>query len=501
MTTLMEILLTLYWISEGNFSMKRDIYKNRKSVIIITSFYLLYIIGLLYSSDFEYAFHSLKIKLPFLILPLIIGTSKKFTDKEFLIILLVFVSGTFLSSLVSSAVFFNLIPYEYTDFRQISVFISHIRFSLMIVFSVFILLFFIFSEKNREFTSVSWKIIFTLTCLWLIIFLFILKSLTGLVIFGICFFIAAWISSGRLSNIAPRFIIKVLLITSLLLVISFITRSTGRFYHREKIDFSSLDSCTFNGNRYFHDTLSADAENGHLVWIHISENELRDSWNEISSISYDGKDKRGQDIKYTLIRYLTSKGLRKDAAGVKQLAEQDITGIENGLTNYIFLNRYSLYPRIYEIIWEIDHYVRNKKPGDHSVSQRIMYYKAAISVFKNNMVFGTGTGDVTKELINYYDKHEPDLPESLRKPAHNQFLTIMVTFGICGLIIFFVTILLPVFIEKKWGNYFVRIFFLIMFLSMFADDTLETQTGISLFIFFYSLLILGIENKTSKNLK
>ena len=394
-TTVIEILLLLNWIIEGNFRRKFSCLKQTKSIMIISTLYLFYIAGLIYTSDFGNAFHSLKIKLPLLVLPIIIGTSAPFSYKEIKIILLAFISGTLIGSFFSAAIFFNVVPYEYTDIRQISIFISHIRFSLMIVLSVFILIYFIFSDKEGEFSAKWWKIFYGLACVWLICFLFILKSFTGLVIFGISLFLVLWNYSGKIKDIAPRFIIRVILITAPLLVISWITKSIGRFYDRETIDFSTLETLTSAGNSYFHDTISDVAENGHYVWIYISEKELKQTWNELSNYDYDGTDKRGQEIKYTLIRFLSSKGLRKDDKGLRKLTEKDITAIENGHTNYIFLNPYSLYPRIYEIIWEIDQYLKGKEPGDHSVSQRILYFKAAFSVFLKFPVFGSGTGDVT----------------------------------------------------------------------------------------------------------
>ena len=380
-TSVIEILLVLNWIIEGNFRGKFKVLKQTKSILIISSLYLLYIIGLFYSSDYVNAFQNLKSKLPLLVLPLIIGSSKSFSYKELKIFLLAFIGGTLTGSLFSAAIFFNLVPYDYTDIRQISIFISHIRFSLMIVFSVFILIYFIFSDNDGEFSSHRWKITYSSVCLWLICFLFILKSFTGLIIFGIVLFLVIWNYSGRITYTTPRFIVRVLLITAPLLGMSWITKSIEKFYHRETIDFSTLETFTSAGNPYFHDTVLIVAENGHYVWLYISEKELRETWNELSDYGYHGMDKRGQELKYTLIRYLSSKGLRKDEQGISKLTAEDMAAIENGLTNYIFLNPYSLYPRIYEIIWEIDRYLKGKEPGDHSVSQRIIYFKAALSVF------------------------------------------------------------------------------------------------------------------------
>ena len=40
------------------------------------------------------------------------------------------------------------------------------------------------------------------------------------------------------------------------------------------------------------------------------------------------------------MRYLTSKGLQKDAAGVKALTQQDIRNVENGIANVVFQGKH-----------------------------------------------------------------------------------------------------------------------------------------------------------------
>ena len=46
---------------------------------------------------------------------------------------------------------------------------------------------------------------------------------------------------------------------------------------------------------------------------------------------------RGQDLQYTMFRYLTSKGLRKDSVGVSKLTILDVKNIEHGITNYKYV--------------------------------------------------------------------------------------------------------------------------------------------------------------------
>jgi hypothetical protein len=70
-------------------------------------------------------------------------------------------------------------------------------------------------------------------------------------------------------------------------------------------------------------------------------------------------------------------------------------------------------------------------------------------------------------------------------------VTFFITFGIIGFVISMFSIFAPVFYEKKWHDYLFLVFFIIGMLSMLNEDTLETQTGVSFFMFFYALLLFG----------
>jgi hypothetical protein len=490
-TSLAEILLVLNWLAEGRFSEKFKLLKQRKAPLIVALIFALHLLALLYTRDFNYAIHDLKIKLPILIFPILIGSSIPISEKQLRNLLLWFSSAVLASSFISAAVFFGVFHYKQFDFRNISIFISHIRLSLMVNLSIFCLIYYGFGGESSPLKNAKLRLVLILAALWLCGFLLILKSVTGLVIFVILALIMGWKYSSRINLVAPRFIIRVLIITVPLIIASFVSRSISKYYFRDKINLSELETLTPEGNPYYHDINSKWAENGHYVWINVCEHELRQEWNKRSSLIYDGKDKLGQDLRFTLIRYLTSKGYNKDAGGVRQMIPEDIQAVENGLSNYIFLNKFSLYPRIYQIIWELDNFRRGNNPSGHSVAQRLAYISAAGHIIRNNFIIGVGTGDVQQEFNKYYESCDNPLKEESRRRAHNQFLTFFLTFGIIGFTISIFALFAPVFLENRWRDYLFLCFGIIAFLSMLNEDTLETQTGVSFFMFFYSLLLFG----------
>ena len=96
-------------------------------------------------------------------------------------------------------------------------------------------------------------------------------------------------------------------------------------------DAGSLEAATPRGESYVHYPDRCLRENSQHVWTYIAWNEMFETWSKRSQISFDGEDGRGQELKMTLIRFLSSKGLRKDADGVMALTQEEIGWIESGI--------------------------------------------------------------------------------------------------------------------------------------------------------------------------
>ena len=66
-----QILLIVNWLVEGNLYEKFKKFFNNKAALVFSSLWLLHVVGLFFTDDFNYAFKDLRIKLPILILPII----------------------------------------------------------------------------------------------------------------------------------------------------------------------------------------------------------------------------------------------------------------------------------------------------------------------------------------------------------------------------------------------------------------------------------------------
>jgi hypothetical protein len=481
-----QILLVITWLAEGRFDEKWRRIKMRPQILIFTLLFIVPLIAMAYSEDLVYGLKDLRVKLPLFLMPVVLGSIKPLSRKEMGIILAGFVAAVIIGSLISLSIMLGIGPSAYTNDRQTILFISHIRFALMVVMAIFILAFYTFDDL----IPTRFRAIPMVMALGLILFLFLLKSLTGVVILILGGWILALRWALKQTGLMVKWFAIVGLATIPVLVGFYLSDQIGRFY-TPRDEISRPDRNTALGNPYWHDTLNPMIENGYRVGYYLCVTELEQAWNRVSRMDYNGRDRKGQELKYTLIRYLTSLGLRKDAYGVSQLKPDDISLIENGFANCIYKHPKRFSVRIYETIWEFDQYRKGANPSGHSVTQRLEYLKTGWAIFLDHPLLGVGTGDTKIAFDRKYVEMNSPLDPVWRLRAHNQFLTFLITFGIIGFILIISAIFIPVFLEKRKNPYFIMMFLLITLLSMLNEDTLETQAGVAFFTIFYCLFIFA----------
>ena len=97
---LLIALLTINWITEGNFPEKFNILKNNKIAWLFIGFYLLHIIGMIWTENASAGWFDLQVKLSFCVLPLVFSTSIKTTNVQTQNILWSFVYGCICEGIV-----------------------------------------------------------------------------------------------------------------------------------------------------------------------------------------------------------------------------------------------------------------------------------------------------------------------------------------------------------------------------------------------------------------
>jgi hypothetical protein len=286
-----------------------------------------------------------------------------------------------------------------------------------------------------------------------------------------------------------RWFLALMGITAFLIISSYVIHLYIRNFSPLPIKINALEKVTANGNRYHHQLSPAYLENGNYTNLYICEPELNKEWTKRSKIAIDSTDKNNNTLRYTLIRYLTSKGLRKDSAGIARLSETDIKNIEEGIANPIYTQKTGIKSRLYRLMWELYHYSKGANPSGYSVALRIEYFKTTMEIIKTHFWFGTGTGDIIKSFQEQYNSDRSVIAPRWRLLAHNQILTFMLMFGIFGCTLILLALFVPPFINNKYKSYLFAVFFILLILSMFAIDSFDTHAGISFIALFYSVLL------------
>ena len=484
-----QFILLGNWLLEGDFKRKWVIMKTSKVLWVMSSFYLLHLIGLLWTSDFSYAANDLKIKLPLLWFPLLFITSNhSLSRKESQSLLWLFSFAVFIASIVCTFVWLGYTKHKVIDIRDISIFNSHIRFALMIDLVICFLLYDFFKTGRLFLYLIKIGLI-----TWLVVFLGIMQSFTGIVILSI---VLMYYSILFLKNLKKP-VFKFSAFSIICLIGLFICYIIVKEIKEQNAPVKPIVRLvkTPQGHPYYNDERNTETENGNLIWANVCGYELQTGWNKISSINFHAKDKKGNSIDNTIIRYMSSKGLNKDSAGLSKLKPEDIFWIENGTTNYLYTSKSGIETRIHEIIYEYDAFKKGKNPTGHSLLMRIEFWRVGLDIIKRKWLWGVGTGDLQNAYRNQYESSGTKLSKEWRKRSHNQFMATTIGLGIFGLLLFLTYLFYPA-IKIKQKHYLFSAFMLISILSMINEDTLETQAGVTFFGFFHSLfLFLELDEK------
>lgn len=485
--TLGEICIGVLWLFDGNIKTNILNFFKNKIAIILSSVYLLTVLGLLHTSNFDFAFDDLRRKLPLLLLPFLFSGFEPLNKKEFELLFKVFVVGVVASSLWSIFVMLGGLEEIPVDKRDLSRFTSHIRFGLMVAFSIIGAAYYFFNER-----LLKQKIVWAITSLWLFVFLFVLHLITGIVVFFITITLLLFLLGIKHRKMGVKIITLGITLVIAALSFGYVYNCYHDFYVANNIEPMPMYEYSPRGEKLFHDTISSNSEreeNGNYVYRNVARKELENSWNKRSKIKLDSIDLKGQHIRFTLMRFITSKGLLKTADAVEQLTEEEIKAIERGVANYKYLDMNMIELRLHKIFWEIEMFKKYNVADGHSVMLRWLYWKTGFEIIKEHPIIGVGTGDV-QDVFN--EKHQADgiVSEKYWRRAHNQYLTYFITYGVIGGIYFLFFLFYPIVKQNRTNDLMYVSFFSIVLLSMLTEDTLETQVGITFFAFFNTLLIL-----------
>jgi O-antigen ligase len=472
---LLQVLTDIF--SKRSLQERFSRFRKNRAAQLLMGVYFLVLLGLFFTSSMDHAQWDLRMKLPLLILPIVITTLDPLSEYWRRVLKGIFLLSLTFAVLWCLIIYWGLHGESYRDVRNISVFISHVRFSLLIVLGICIA----FHETWNKPAGPVFSILITVFFLY---FLYVLQSMTGFAALGCVIFYTLVRSILRAKKKTVRVGALSLLVTLPLVVLSYLKHSSTAYFNAPPVDWNTLETTTPHGEAYEHNAHYPLIENGHYVMNYIAWGELYSGWMSRSMVHPDSTDGKGNMLKGTLIRYLASKGLRKDLDGIAALSDEDVRAIESGIPTMQEKRKNGINRRIDNILFEYSNYKAGGSPNGHSVIQRLEFWRAATGIIREHPFTGVGTGDVKTAFAEQYEKMNSRLDTQHRLRAHNQYLTMWVTYGILGFVFFLAVVLYPL-MNGGIRNPLLAVFILIAALSFLTEDTLESQAGVMFFAFFY----------------
>lgn len=438
--------------------------------LVLMGVHVVWLIG---TGNMSYGLDDLFRKLPLLAIPVVILTSRPLNRNQLSWLLFTFVGTVFVATIIGVV---RLLTIPDLPYRETVPFISHIRFSLNICVAIVLLLWYAgFPACGKEGTKLSLKnrVTMSLLILWFIAFLFILRSYTAFLVL----FFTAWImlpiywkQMGR----ARRWVLTSMA-TITLVFAAFVVGYVHSYYDCRDCENADLPLITANGNPYTH-AQDGMVENGNMVNNYICQEELISEWPKHSAMGIYDTTPNGYTVYPTLVRYLNSKGLTKDSAGVAALDANDVALIEKGVANHVYDDGTVMRKMCYVLLFEYENYRTSGSVRNSSMLERMALWRGAWRVFCDNPLFGVGTGDGVDELHVRLQTDGSQIADT-QKHAHNQYLSFLVSFGLVGFLLIAVAF---VYAFRKirllrMPAYFAII--VILLISFISEDTMETLAG------------------------
>ncbi|MCQ2297069.1 MAG: O-antigen ligase family protein [Bacteroidales bacterium] len=471
---MMWVFLLANWIVEGDWRYKWAQLRHNRLLQAVVLIFALHLIGLLWSSNISYGLDDIRKKLPLLAIPLVVMTSRPLEESILTHLKAIFLTTMGVVTLIGVVRFLTIPDLPY---RELNPYISHIRFSLEICLALAIIAADIRKVEVPHMSKALIRALMALLGIWLLAFLLLQQSYTGIITLAVMIVVAALRSGNKAAAVAT---------TVLLLGLGGLTACYVNDYYRlRSLSTEPLATHTENGTPYTH-RQDGFVERGGYVNNYICDQELYSEWPKHSQVGLDSITEVGYPLYGALVRYLNCMNLAKDSAGICQLSQQDIAAIEKGIANPSYLRQGSPRKFFDQILYEYESGRRQSSIRGFTMLERLELWHNGWMCIKENPWLGVGTGDVVD--IAHQRLQETDSPiADTTKHIHNQYLTFILTFGFVGflLIVFFVARGLRQGQRMPLLSIALAALVLVSFIN---EDTLETLAGIMLVVVWGSIL-------------
>lgn len=489
LTSFSQFVLAGAWVFRFDWKNQIKQFWQHSSAAWISALFFLYLISLFYSSDYQQGFNEVRIVLPVFLLPFLLSGLYEVSSKQFRLLTWFYVIVVFSAVLFCFPGIYGYYSGELAELRDASHYISHIRLSLHVCLVICILIHFVYTSFSRY-----WPLLISIAVL--VLWLVLMQALTGLILL----FALIILSAIYFALLSTRMVVKVGFILAMAGFISatvYFIKSESKAYFTVAETNPDYTLKTSEGNQYTFNEELKWIENGSYIYNYLCESEIEKAWAERSNFPLEGSDAKGQPLKQTLIRFLNSKGVHKDAQGVRSLSTKEINCVEKGIANQYYINPLSIKGRLYQLFWELEMKKNSQTISNHGIIGKANLWKTAIELWSSAWFFGVGVGDL-KELFSLKIKETyPNTESELR--VHNQYLTIGLSTGLIGLLIFLLSVFKIIVRNRNLGYWPVLCFYFIVLVSMLTEDTLNTQAGLTFYAFFLCFFSFFPSNPETTN--
>lgn len=460
-SNLVWVLLGANWVLEGRWREKWQMARGSRLLHLYIGFYLLLLAGMLWTENQPYGWSIMQVKLPLLVVPLVILTTRPLRGRVRHWVLWAYAATVLVVSVIGMV---RMCTIPGLPYRDAVPYISHIRFALNCCMVVFLCAGVAVRHRSLLHRAVAIAVL-----LWMLAFIVLQHSYTAIAVLAVVSLLTLIVYRRRWPLIALWMAVAGCLVF-------FVAYNVKQYYRMGPLSTEPLRSHTASGNAYFH-ARDGIIENGNYVNNYICTDELREQWTRRSAMPYDSETLAGYGVEPTLVRYMNCLGLTKDSAGIAAMSDGQIGAVERGVANPVYEGGNPLKKMVYVMLLEREFYVHTRAVKGFTMLQRLELWEATLDVIADNLWTGVGTGDVVDAMQEYLAASKSELSGRGMR-SHNQYLGTVAAIGILGVALLLFLAARTFSGRKSRMAPLMLAWMLAILISMLTEDTVDTLAGI-----------------------
>jgi len=126
---------------------------------------------------------------------------------------------------------------------------------------------------------------------------------------------------------------------------------------------------------------------------------------------------------------------------------------------------------------DVNVYANQEDPNFNSLATRMVSYKTALEIAKENIWLGCGQGDLRDKNDALFRRDYPSIITPII--PHNQFIYYLAATGLIGLIIFSLTFTAPIWVNQFYKYELMQFVYAILLIAFQFEAMLESQIGVA----------------------